>query len=134
MLRSNSRNRGDAAVLLKFLRRLWTRSHGGFAEEPMLDARRARLLATMAAQAASARAARAAARERAEDALIVAERERRAAAMPAVAQLVAGTPDVTVDRALAETGRWGFRVKPRRVTAYTHNRARPHAGRSSSAN
>ena len=47
----------------------------------MLDARRARLLAAMASQVAGAKAERAAQLERVESARIVAERERRAAAM-----------------------------------------------------
>ena len=120
-------------MLLKFLRRVWT-SGDGFAEQPMLDARRARLLAAMASQAAAARAQRAEAITRAEDARIVAERELLAASLPpvAAAEMAVGGP--IVDHAAAETGRWVVRARLRRGAARANGRAGSRAVRESSAN
>lgn len=119
-------------MLLKFLRRVWT-SDDGFAEQSMLDARRARLLAAMASQAANARAQRAEAITRAEDARIVAERERLAATMPPVAAAETGVGDPFVDHAAAETGRWALRARLRRGAARPNGRAKSRAVRESSA-
>ena len=120
-------------MLLNLLRRLWI-THDGFAEQSMLDARRARLLAAMASQAASARAQRAAALARAEDARIVAERERRAASMPPAEPAEIGVGDRVVDHALTETGRWAFRTRLRRGAGPPKGRAGSRAVRDSAAN
>jgi hypothetical protein len=66
------------------LRRMWSGprfSDSGFSEQATLDARRERLMTSMACQAAALRAERMAQLERNETARIVADRERRAAAM-----------------------------------------------------
>lgn len=108
-------------MLLEFLRRFWLLPHNGFAEQSMLDARRARLLATMANQAAQARAERAAHFERSEIARVVADRERRAAAMgtatTAATSLAQPIPTLSSPSAGADGARgWRARGKPGRAS------------------
>ena len=88
--------------MLNLLRRLWTAAYRDFPEQGLLDARRARLLATMASQVAHAKAQRDASIRQAENARIVEERERRAAAMPADV-----SPDVSIaGRDVERTASW----------------------------
>ncbi len=91
--------------MLNFFRSLWSVPLG-FAEQSMLDARRARLMAAMASQVAGAKAERAAQLERVENARIVAERERRAAAMGPVAAPAVSTTGRGADRAPIGAERW----------------------------
>ena len=72
----------------------------------MLDARRARLMAAIAFQVAGAKAERAAQLERVESARIVAERERRAAAMGLAALPAASATSWGADRPLNGAARW----------------------------
>ena len=72
----------------------------------MLDARRARLMAAIASQVAAAKAERAAQLERVENARIVAERERRAAAMGPVVCAGSQRDGPGADRASNGAARW----------------------------
>ena len=117
------RDTSAAVVLLKSLRSLWSIPIG-FAEQPMLDARRARLMAAIASQVAAAKAERAAHLERIENARIVAERERRAAAMGPI-----GVPRVSatgrkLDRASNEAARWQSTCKRASKTVESAKRRR----------
>ena len=101
MLLSNE----NATAVLVLFRRLWTRRSRVFAEQSLLDARRARLLATMASQVARAKAERAAQAERSEIARIIEERERRAAAMGPVGVPLAAELGSKGERAWRRSGR-----------------------------
>ena len=91
--------------MLNFFRSLWTVPRG-FPEQSMLDARRARLMAAIAFQVAEAKAERAAQLERVESARIVAERERRVAAMGLAALPADSSAGREADRPSNGAARW----------------------------
>src|SRR5687767_11216126 len=91
------------------------------------------LSATIAAQVARAKADRAAGLERAANARIVAERERRAAAMAPAAALTVSVSGVDLDRALTGGARWRS-SRPRRGRSIAHyRRVRGDAAQASAA-